>query len=162
MAGFYTPGIKAPSAADLTLPVPQNATVPVDTNLTEGQSPQSIAPTVQQLVASRFGAEVNGESALTYAASITVDCSKSSYFEMTFGAGNCAATLTNLAGGQTIRFRLTQDGTGSRTFTPSVSGGTLVTSGTPLSTGANDIDIVEVWSPDGLALHYYAVGQNFV
>ena len=161
MSGFFTNGITAPTAANECLPVPQEAKVPVDTQLASGQTPQSIAPTVQQLLASRFGADAGGESALTYGATLEVDVRKSSYFAMTFGAGNCAMTFTGWTPGQTVRLKLTQDGTGSRLLTPAVAGGSLVTSGTPLSTGASSIDMVEIWSPDGLALFYYPVAKAF-
>lgn len=161
MAGWTTPGVTAPTAATKTLPIPQESKLSVDTQLASGQYPQTVAPTVQQLLASRHGTDVGGDSAVTYGATVTLDASKTSYFAMTFGAGNCTGTFTNLTPGQLIYLKLTQDGTGSRTFTPAVSGGTLVTSGTPLSTAAGAVDLVAVWTPDGTSLFYYPIAKAF-
>lgn len=51
--------------------------------------------------------------ALTDAATITVDASKGNAFTVTLGGNR---TLANPAAGQTVRFHVTQDGSGSRTL----------------------------------------------
>jgi hypothetical protein len=83
--------------------------------------------------------------ALTYAASLTIDCSKSNVFAMTFGAGNVTTlTVSNPVDGQTINVFLTQDGTGSRTVTWPASfrfPGGAAASGV-LSTAANSVDLL--------------------
>lgn len=83
--------------------------------------------------------------ALTYAASLTIDCSKSNVFAMTFGAGNVTTlTVSNPVDGQTINVFLTQDATGSRTVTWPASfrfpGGAAA--GGVLSTAANSVDLL--------------------
>lgn len=161
MAGYYTPGFPAPTAATLSLPVPQGGQIPVDTEFTSGQYPQTIRSSVQQLLASAHGQEVNGNSVVTYSATVTFDASKSSYVKMVFGAGNCTMTFTNLVAGQYIILDLTQDSGGSRTLTPAVSGGTLLTSGTPLSTTASARDLAVVYTPNGTTLFYFPLAKAF-
>jgi hypothetical protein len=81
--------------------------------------------------------------AVTYAASVTLDCSLYSKFEATL-TGNISVTMSNPVDGQEIEVALKQDGTGSRTLTwaSTVGYGTDVTSGTATSAGtANKTDI---------------------
>ena len=82
---------------------------------------------------------------LTYAASLTIDCTKSNVFAMTFGAGNVTTlTVSNPVDGQTINVFLTQDATGSRTVTWPASfrfPGGAAASGV-LSTAANSVDLL--------------------
>jgi hypothetical protein len=83
-----------------------------------------------------------------YAGTLTVDlASYASYATVIVRAGtltgNVTFNITNGTEGQIIRVRFTQDGTGSRTFTPGANlrFGTDITAIT-LSTGANKVDKV--------------------
>jgi hypothetical protein len=63
-------------------------------------------------VAAWFG----GVTALTDAATITVDASLSDNFRVTLGGNRTLANPTNLSDGQVLNFRILQDATGSRTL----------------------------------------------
>lgn len=137
MSGFFTPGLPAATPTTLT----DAATIPVDTNLGSGVTPQSVAATPQQIGAFAQGAA----EAITYGAAITLDASANSFFSMTFGAGNASLTISNAAPGQIIYGLLTQDGVGSRLLTvANGSGGTTIVSGTPLSTNAGYVDLIAI------------------
>ena len=85
---------------------------------------------------------------VTYSAAVTIDCALSNVFTMTFGAGDVSTVaFSNLKDGQTIRWFITQDGTGGRTidwtgFTPQLIWLNGVAS--TLKTGANDVDMLEM------------------
>ena len=82
---------------------------------------------------------------LTYGTTVTIDCSLSNTFRMTFGAGNVTTlNVTNPSDGQTINVRLTQDAVGGRTIvwpaTFKFPSGSAVTG--VLSTATNAIDFL--------------------
>jgi hypothetical protein len=81
---------------------------------------------------------------LTYAATVTTDASAGDIFDLTLTGNVTLANPTNPVDGKTIRWRIRQDGTGSRTVTlgnkfviPSSA-----TSPLPFSTAANKMDIL--------------------
>jgi hypothetical protein len=81
---------------------------------------------------------------LTYAATVTTDASAGDIFDLTLTGNVTLADPTNPVDGKTIRWRIKQDGTGSRTVTlgnkfviPSSA-----TSPLPFSTAANKMDIL--------------------
>jgi hypothetical protein len=85
-----------------------------------------------------------GVVALTYASTVTTDASQGSIFDLTLTGNVTLANPTNPVDGKTIRWRIRQDGTGSRTVTlgnkfviPSSA-----TSPLPFSTAANKMDIL--------------------
>jgi hypothetical protein len=82
--------------------------------------------------------------AMTYSATLTTDASAGDIFDITLTGNVTLANPTNPASGKTIRWRITQDGTGSRTVTlgnkfviPSSA-----TSPLPFSTAANKTDVL--------------------
>jgi hypothetical protein len=82
--------------------------------------------------------------ALTYAATVTTDASAGEIFDLTLTGNVTLANPTNPVDGKTIRWRIRQDATGSRTVTlgnkfviPSSA-----TSPLPFSTAANKMDIL--------------------
>lgn len=133
------------------------------TTLAAGQAVANLGFTPAGLGANTFtgsqtigGSEtINGAAAtppvavIFSATAMTVDCTKSNVFTTTFT--NNVATAPTLSGpidGQTINWRIKQDGTGSRTITGHWPASFKWTNGTPgvLSTAANSIDIlVATW-----------------
>jgi hypothetical protein len=82
--------------------------------------------------------------ALSYAATLNTDASAGDIFDVTLTGNATLANPTNPADGKTIRWRIRQDATGSRTVTlgnkfviPSSA-----TSPLPFSTAANKMDIL--------------------
>jgi hypothetical protein len=80
---------------------------------------------------------------LTSDTNITVDANTASVHSVTL-AHNATFTISNMTAGQSVSVIVTQDGTGNRTGTfTSVKFPTGVT--TALSTGASDIDIINIF-----------------
>jgi hypothetical protein len=82
--------------------------------------------------------------ALTYAATVTTDASAGDIFDLTLTGNVTLANPTNPVDGKTIRWRIRQDATGSRTVTlgnkfviPSTATDPL-----PFSTAANKMDLL--------------------
>jgi hypothetical protein len=82
--------------------------------------------------------------ALTYAATLNTDASAGDIFDVTLTGNATLANPTNPIDGQTVRWRIRQDATGSRTVTlgnkfviPSSA-----TSPLPFSTAANKLDVL--------------------
>ena len=82
--------------------------------------------------------------ALTYAATLNTDASAGDIFDVTLTGNATLANPTNPVSGKTLRWRITQDGTGSRTVTlgnkfviP-----TSATSPLPFSTAASKMDVL--------------------
>jgi hypothetical protein len=82
--------------------------------------------------------------ALTYAATLNTDASAGDIFDVTLTGNATLANPTNPTDGQTIRWRIRQDGTGNRAVTlgnkfviPSSA-----TSPLPFSTAANAMDVL--------------------
>lgn len=131
-AGYYTPGL--PTA---TNPLTGNETIPADTNLASGLTPQSEAVTAAQIVMAPIPVV-----ALTDAATTTLNAASGIYFTWTLGGNRTLSTPTNPPTSKTIRIQITQDATGSRTVTwPGII--KWATPGAPsLSTTAAAIDLV--------------------
>ena len=82
--------------------------------------------------------------ALTYAATLNTDAAAGDIFDVTLTGNVTLSNPTNPVSGKTLRWRITQDGTGSRTVTlgnkfviP-----TSATSPLPFSTAANKMDVL--------------------
>lgn len=89
--------------------------------------------------------------ALTDGATISVDASKGNVFTVTLGGSRTMATPSNPLDGQVIRFRIKQDGTGSRTLSWG-AGYDFGAGGAPaLTTTASKTDV--------LAFEYVATGS---
>ena len=93
--------------------------------------------------------------ALTYASTLNTDASAGNIFDVTLTGNATLANPTNPVDGKTLRWRIRQDGTGSRTVTlgnkfviPSSA-----TSPLPFSTAANKMDV--------LAATYHAVRDRW-
>jgi hypothetical protein len=101
--------------------------------------------------------------ALTDGATITLDLSaqaqQGSAFSVTL-AGSRTLNVTNMVPGQLIRGIVTQDGTGSRVLTVNVNGVAALVSGTPLTTTAAAVDMVEI-AFDGDTGYYYPIAKAF-
>ena len=95
---------------------------------------------------------------LTSSASITVDADTASVHTVTLDT-SATFTLSNMTAGQSVSIIVTQDGTGTRTgaFSSVKFPSGVVNS---LSTGANDIDIVNIFY-DGTN-YYGSVLRDFV
>ena len=99
------------------------------------------------------------------AASENIDYSLGSYVELQMASGfsNVTLTFSNLPPSGTVatlRIRVRQDGTGSKTITwPTVNW--LDGTEPVLSTGANQVDFVDLWTSDGGTTWYGAAGINF-
>lgn len=114
MPGINTAGLPAPSKASLTLPLTGLETIPVDTNIANGQVPQTVAfPAVLFSAVAGKGAVIP----VTDAATIAVDCTLGSQFSVTIGATGRTLTMSNPSPGQEVLVYVKQDGTGSRTIT---------------------------------------------
>lgn len=157
--GFYVNGLPNASAATSSTPGNGTAKLPMDTGLTAGQSPQTVAVSAVQI-----GAAAQGEVyAVTYAATITIDGEDGNFFSLTMGAGNAALTFENMDAGQIIYGKVTQDGVGSRLIT--VANASSKTSGTPLSTSASATDLVAFMNVaaqgDTPVIYYWPVAKAF-
>lgn len=82
--------------------------------------------------------------ALAYAATLNTDASTGDIFDVTLTGNATLANPTNPVNGKTLRWRIKQDGTGSRTVTlgnkfaiPSSASSPL-----PFSTAANKMDVL--------------------
>ena len=86
--------------------------------------------------------------ALTDGANLQLDApSVASYQSVTLGASRTIIFPVAVAGGK-IKFKVSQDGTGSRVATWSVGAGAIKWAGgsSTLSTAASSVDVVEAWS----------------
>jgi hypothetical protein len=81
---------------------------------------------------------------LTYAATVTTDASTGDLFDITLTGNVTLANPTNPVDGKTLRWRIRQDGTGSRTVTlgSKFAIPSSATSPLPFSTAANAMDIL--------------------
>jgi hypothetical protein len=81
---------------------------------------------------------------LTYASTLNTDASAGDIFNVTLTGNATLANPTNPTDGQTIRWRIQQDGTGSRTVTlgDKFVIPTSATSPLPFSTAANKLDVL--------------------
>jgi hypothetical protein len=114
------------------------------------------------------GLTVNGSSAtppsaVTFSATaMTVDCTKSNAFTTTFTANvTTAPTISNPQDGQTIRWFITQDGTGSRTMTWPTSFKWPGGSAGVLSTAANSVDMVTATYRSSTGFWYTTLQKAF-
>lgn len=105
-AGYYTNGLDSAS-----FPLTGAETIPADTNLSSGRSPQSESITVNQLKG-----YARTTSALTDGANVAINASLAEVFTLTLGGNRTLDTPTNLQTGKVYRIIVAQDGTGSRTL----------------------------------------------
>lgn len=110
MSGMFTNGMPLASIANgNTLPLTGNETLPVDTNLTAGSGPETVALSTAQL-------GLAGSFALTSAATVALTGGTNSARKMTLTMTQ-NTTFTAPTNGADFTLILTQDATGSRTAT---------------------------------------------
>lgn len=147
--GASASGVTSVTNSDGTITVTGTATAPVvslsasEVAVIAGKAPLA-APAFTGAITSG-GTLVLTPDVITYAASITPDCSTSNYFRVTLGGALTINAPTNAVDGQKITFELIQDGTGTRLVTLNAifNFGTSITSFTA-STGANKRDKIGV------------------
>lgn len=106
MSGFTTPGLPL-----VTVALTGNELIAADTQLGQGLAPESEAISVSQLKG-----YYRPISALTFATTIATNALTSEIFQVTLTTNATLGNPTNLQSGQTIRWEIVQDGTGSRTL----------------------------------------------
>ncbi len=91
-----------------------------------------------------YVASVASAASLTYAATVTTDASAGDLFDLTLTGNVTLANPTNPVNGKTLRWRIRQDATGSRTVTLGNKFQIPSSASTPLpfSTAANAMDIL--------------------
>jgi hypothetical protein len=78
-------------------------------------------------------------------ANLAIDCSKGNSFAVTLGGNRTVDAPTNARNGQTVIFKIIQDGTGSRTLTWNATFNWPSGTAPTLSTAASSVDIVSMW-----------------
>lgn len=111
MAGFLTNGLTTPISSNGTFPYSGNETLPLDTNLANGQAPQSIEVTTRQLLG--FGGPYNLGN---ITGNVTIDFANGPFQTGTLTGNVTLVNPTNPVPGQPFTLTLVQDGTGSRTL----------------------------------------------
>lgn len=139
MSGIYTNGITVATGA-----LTGNEQGAFDTNLGQGQTPETEAISVFQLKG-----YYRPTVALTFASTISTNALLGEVFQTTLTGNTTLANPTNLQSGQTIKWELVQDATGSRT----VAYGTAFkfSGSSAVSTSASAIDLVSA-TYDGTVL----------
>ena len=95
-----------------------------------------------------------GRQAITLAAGGTtnIDFSLGDIVVLTFGAGNCTLTFSNIPDGKRITIHFIQDGVGSRTLTWPATAKFAAATAPTLSTGANKRDCM-TFTSDGVNVY---------
>lgn len=106
MSGFSTNGLNA-----AVYPLTGLEQVAADTQLTQGQNPESVA-----ITSSMLKGYFRAPSTLTSAVIVASDASLSDLYKLTLATNSTLANPTNLQAGQTYRVEVTQDATGARTM----------------------------------------------
>lgn len=135
MAGYYTPGLPTPSESNGTFPFTGAEKIALDTELANGQDPQTIAATTAQLLGVLPGAPVN----TAFASAVTIDGSNGQVQTIGTLTGAVTVTWANIIPGLTYRIQFVQDGTGTRVATLTGGGNTVKVSGSQ-STSAGFTD----------------------
>lgn len=144
MPGLYTNGMET---WDLSNAQIQGGLIPVDTNLAEGESPQTVAITVEQL---GLGASIP----LTDAASIATDAALGRFFYVVLGGNRTLANPTNLQNGAQYVWKIRQDATGSRllvygnkfVFPGGAPTATTTANATDIITGVYDLNTDKIYA----------------
>ena len=141
MSGWTTDGVDAASTSNGSFPFSGAEKISMDTQLANGQAPQTVAPTTAQLLGVLTS---TGPYNTAYASTATIDGSNGQV--QTVGTLTGAITLSwaNIVPGVTYRIKLVQDGTGSRTATLTGGSTTWKVSGSQ-STTANYVDWLSFW-----------------
>lgn len=122
---------------------------------------QVIAGTASKAIDAALVASMVGENALTSATSVTVDMANKQVQTVTLAHNATFANPTNVPVGHSVRFDITQDGTGSRTAAWG-SYYKFPASGAPtLSTTADKMDTVAFRCKSATELIYEGIQQEF-
>lgn len=130
MSGFSTNGLTQATGA-----LTGNELIAADTQLTSGANPESESISVSQLKG-----YFRPVLALAYASTLNTNALLSEVYYVSLTGNTTLANPTGLQSGQTIKWELQQDATGSRT----VAYGTLFkfSGSSAVSTSASNIDLV--------------------
>jgi hypothetical protein len=141
MPGLLTDGLTVANTSDGSFPFTGVEKINVDTNLANGQNPQSVAATTAQLLGVLTS---SGPHNSAYAAAVTIDGANGQI--QTVGALTGAITLSwaNIVPGVTYRLKLVQDATGTRVATLTGGSTTWKVSGSQ-STTASYVDWLTFW-----------------
>lgn len=118
-----------------TLPLTGSELIPADTQLANGQVPQTEAISVSQL--KLFTTAPITQAPAVSGATVTVDTSLAELYTLTLTANNLLGTPSNLVAGKTWRMLVNQDSTGSRTLAFATALYTWPCSGYASSTAMN-------------------------
>lgn len=141
MSGWLTDGVNAASTSNGTFPFSGTEKISMDTELANGQSPQTVAPTTAQLLGVVTSA---GPFNTAYAATATIDGANGQ--TQTVGTLTGAITLSwaHIVPGLIYRIKLVQDATGTRVATLTGGSTTWKVTGTQ-STTASRTDWLIFW-----------------
>lgn len=105
--------------------------------------------------------EINAQT-VAAAASTTVDYTAGSYVTLTMGASITTFAISNPPASNlaTVRLKIVQDGTGGRTITWPAGYNWPAGVAPTLSTGANAVDFIDLWTDDGGTTWYGAFALN--
>lgn len=141
MSGWLTDGVAQASVANgNSFPFSGNELIPLDTQLANGQAPQTVSASTAQLLGVLPSAPVN----TAYAATLTIDGANG--LIQTVGTLTGAVTISwkNIVPGLQYKLKLVQDGSGSRAATLTGGSTTWKVSGSQ-STTASYVDWLSFW-----------------
>jgi len=141
MSGWLTNGVNAASAANGSFPFSGTEKIPMDTELANGQAPQTVAPTTAQLLGMLTS---TGPVNTPYAATATIDGANGQVQTVDTLTGAITLSWKNIVPGVTYRIKLVQDGTGTRVATLTGGSTTWKVSGSQ-STTASYVDWLSFW-----------------
>lgn len=115
MSGFFTNGIPQLTSANGGAPLTGAETYPVDTNKTQGLTPETGCLSGQTMGLIGIGPEI--ALGTVSSGTINVDCTLGSFFSVTIGSTGHTLSLNNPSPGQLIEVEVTQGAGGSKTIT---------------------------------------------
>jgi hypothetical protein len=130
MSGYTTNGLSLATGA-----LTGNEQAAFDTQLGQGESPESESISVSQLKG-----YFRAPTALTSSTIVTLNALSAELYTLTLATNATLAVPTNLQSGQTWRLEVTQDTTGARTLT--FASGYKKSGTTTLTTTASAIDLL--------------------
>lgn len=128
-------------------------------------APVLVSPTMTDMTATRAVFTGNAQTtpvAVSYAASITVNCQLSNVFTTTLTGNITTTTISNPQDGQTINWFLTQDGTGGRTIVWPASFRWPTGTSRTLSTTGNSVDMLIATYRSSVGFWYATLLKGFV
>lgn len=136
MSGWLTDGVSAASSANGSFPFSGTEKISMDTQLANGQAPQTVAPTTAQLLGVLTS---DGPHNTVYASAVTIDGENGQVQTIGTLTGAITVSWSNIVPGLTYRIKFVQDASGSRAATLTGGGATVKVSGSQ-STTASYVD----------------------